>query len=153
MPDHLANWYRTFDTTARVAAVVRRLEAGVDFKTWRHDLTRSRGDRGLDLPKEPEKALGMKLALFRRFSESTIDDIPTFGYAFIRVGKNFDDNASNVIQQLFMPMARELRRTLEREVGEVPASERIVTLDHNSEGYRHVMSALETLEDVLRGSN
>jgi hypothetical protein len=96
MPDHLANWYRTLDTTARVAAVVRRLEAGVDFKTWRHDLTRSRGDRGLDLPKEPEKALGMELALFRRFSESTIDDIPTFGYAFMRVGKNFDDNASNV---------------------------------------------------------
>lgn len=42
---------------------------------------------------------------------------------------------------------------LEREVGEVPASDRIVTLDHNSATYRDAMAALETLENVLRGAN
>jgi len=108
---------------------------------------------GLNLPKEPEKALGMKLALFRHFSESTIDDVPTFGFAFMRVGQDFNENARNVIEQLFMPMARELRRYLEIELEKVPASDRIVTLDHYSSGYREAVAALETLENVLRGAN
>jgi hypothetical protein len=153
LPDHLANWFRTLDTTPRISSVVKRLENGVDYQTWRHELTRSRGDRGLKFSKESEKALGLKLTLFRRFSESTIDDIPTFGYAFMRVGQNLNDNARNVVQQIFMPMARELRRYLEREVAAVPASDRIVTLDHNSPNYKNMMSALETLEEVLRGAN
>jgi hypothetical protein len=153
IPDHLANWYRVLDTTPRVAAVVRRLEASVDYKTWRQDLTRSRGSRGFDFPKETENALGIKLRLFRHFSESTVDDLPTFGHAFMSIGQNLNDNATNVIQQLFMPMARELRRVLEQEVGSAPASDRIVTLDHNSSGYRDAMAALETLENVLQGAN
>jgi hypothetical protein len=153
IPDHLKNWYRALDTTPRVAAVIRRLEAGVDYQTWRHDLTRSRGTRGLDLPPEPEKSLGIRFTLFRRFSESTVEDMPTFGHAFMSVGSSLNDNAQNVIRQLFMPMARELRRYLEREVAAVPASDRIVTLNHNSPEYNHVMRALDTLEEVLRGSN
>lgn len=153
IPDHLRNWYRTLDTTPRVAAAIQRLEAGVDYTAWRHDLTRSRGAQGLDLPREPEKALGIKLTLFRRFSASTVDDLPTFGHAFMSVGRNLNDNARNVIQQLFLPMARELRRHLEKEATGVPASDRIVTLDHNSPEYRNITSALETLEEVLRGSN
>jgi hypothetical protein len=153
IPDHLASWFRTLDTTPRVAGIVHRLESGVDYQTWRHELTRSRGNRGFDFPKEPEKSLGIRLTLFRRFSESTVDDVPTFGHAFMSVGSNLNENASNVIQQLFMPLARELRRYLEREFAAVPASDRIVSLDHNSEGYKKALSALETLEEVLRGTN
>jgi hypothetical protein len=153
LPDHLANWFRTLDTTPRIASVIKRLEDGVEYQAWRDKLTRSKGDHGLNFPREPEKALGMKLTLFRRFSASVIDDIPTFGFAFMRVGQNLNENAQNVIQQIFMPMARELRRYLEREIAAVPASDRIVTLDHNSPDYQHMMSALETLEEVLRGAN
>jgi hypothetical protein len=40
IPDHLANWYRALDTSARIATVVRRLEAGVDYRTWRDNLAR-----------------------------------------------------------------------------------------------------------------
>jgi hypothetical protein len=69
------------------------------------------------------------------------------------VGSSLNDNAQNVIRQLFMPMARELLRYLEREVAAVPASDRIVTLNHNSPEYNNVMRALDTLEEVLRGSN
>jgi hypothetical protein len=153
IPDHLAGWYRTLDTTPRVAAVIRRLEGGVDYQTWRHDLTRSRGTRGLELPREPEKSLGIRLTMFRRFSESTVEEMPTFGHAFMSVGTSLNDNAQNVIRQLFMPMARELRRYLQTELGAVPASDRIVTLNHNSPEYNNVMIALDTLEEVLRGSN
>jgi hypothetical protein len=96
IPDHLTNWFRTLDTTPRIASIVRQLEANVDYKTWRHALTRSRGRRGLELPKEPEKSLGMRLALFRHFSESTVDDVPTFGHAFMTAGTDFNDNARKV---------------------------------------------------------
>ena len=56
--DHLANWYRTLDTTPRVAATVRRLEASVDYRTWRHELTRSRGDRGVELAERAREGVG-----------------------------------------------------------------------------------------------
>jgi hypothetical protein len=53
-------------------------------------------------------------------------------------------------------MAHELRRRFEAELNEpkeVPASDRIVTLNHNSPDYQHLMSALGTLEEALRGTN
>jgi hypothetical protein len=153
LPDHLANWFRTLDTTPRVASIVKRLEDGVEYQTWRDKLTRSKGDHGLNFPKEPEKALGMKLTLFRRFSASVIDDIPTFGFAFMRVGQNLNENAQNVIQQIFMPMARELRRHLEREVAAIPAADRVVALNHNSKAYTDTVEAAEKLEQTIREAN
>ena len=32
LPDHLANWFNTLDTTSRVAAIVKRLQSGAEFR-------------------------------------------------------------------------------------------------------------------------
>jgi hypothetical protein len=52
-----------------------------------------------------------------------------------------------------MRLAAELRRYLEKEAATVPASDRVVTLDHNSPKYRAATDALETLEDAITETN
>jgi len=153
LPDHIANWFRTLDTTPRVAAIIKRLESGVDYREWRHKLTRGVGQTRIEWPTDPEQALGIKLTLFRNFTVGGPDDIGTFGFSFLRVGRNINDNAHAVVEQIFMPMARELRRYLERELSEVPAADRVVKLDHNSAPYQELLDRLAQLEEALRASN
>jgi hypothetical protein len=153
LPDHIGNWFKTLDTTPRISAIIDRLEKGVDYRTWRHALTRAVQNPRIEFPAETEQSLGIKLQLFRNFTVGAPDDFATFGFAFMRTGKNVNDNAHAVVEQIFMPMARELRRYLQQEFEKVPASDRIVTLDHNSDPYARVMEALAEFKKALRDTN
>ena len=149
LSDHLANWFQTLDTTPRVASVMRRLEASVDYAKWRQNLT-SIGV--ITWPKDRDQAIAMKLQLFRSIAQKK-EDVSRFGLSYTRRGRGKEENAHEVIEQIFMPMARELRRYLEGDLGEVPASDRVVRLDHNSGVYRQAIDALEKLEAALKGAN
>jgi hypothetical protein len=156
LPDHLAHWFRTLDTTSGVASKIQELQAGVDFDSWKAELeTSMRTERSLPWPKEPEKRLAMQLMLFRSAAESgNGDSIAGYGWHFIPSGdNNFNNSARRFIDQVFRPMAAELRRYLEKEAATVPASDRVVTLDHNSPKYRAATDALETLEDAITETN
>jgi hypothetical protein len=60
LADHLANWFRTLDTSSEVAPIIQRLQSGIDFETWKKELEASiRTNRSLSWPKEPEKRLAM----------------------------------------------------------------------------------------------
>jgi histidinol-phosphate/aromatic aminotransferase/cobyric acid decarboxylase-like protein len=87
------------------------------------------------------------------FSTAGPEEISNFGFSYFRTGRDVNDNAHSVIEQVFKPMARELRRYLEQEVSKVPAADRVVRLDHNSAPYRDAIDALEKLEKVLREAN
>jgi hypothetical protein len=159
--EHLANWYRALDDTSQVNRVIQRLESGLDFDDF---LKRSRatgssmaGSATFLWPEDRENRLGMKLQLFRRIAEGTIEAWQV-GYDFACSGNDLDANSSALIRQVFMPMARELRRLLETEVGnlqadEIPASDRVVRLDHNSQEYKKTVEALDKLEEALKGDN
>jgi hypothetical protein len=141
-----------------VAGIVAKLQSGLDFAQWWKEHGNLGGMAGaadiIHWPVDREKSLGMKLLLFRAFSEGRPDgDIAGFGFRYIYAGSNINANAQAVIDQIFMPMARELRRYLERAVTEVPAADRVVRLDHNSGPYREAMEALEKLERVLEEAN
>lgn len=70
LADHLANWFRTLDTTAEIALEIRELQASVDFESWKAEMeTSMQLQRPLTWPKEPEKRLGMQLMLFRSVAE------------------------------------------------------------------------------------
>jgi hypothetical protein len=157
LPDHLANWFRTLDTTSDVAPIIQELQRGIDFESWRKEQEgRASGMGGtIEWPIEPEKQLGMKLLLFRSAAEKrSADVISWFGFVFMPSSdRSIDAAARRFVEQVFGPMARELRRYLERRASEVPAADLIVTLDHNSAAYKDAIAALDTLENVIRGAN
>jgi hypothetical protein len=159
LPDHLRNWFEVLDTTPSVATIVRRLQAGLDVENWiKESMTSMTGMVGsgkLSWPANREQSLGMKLLLFRQFAKGK-QEIAGFGHYFMYVGNNINDNAQAFVEQVFMPMARELRRLLEQELASTaaaPASDRIVTLDHNSPAYKETKEALENLEKVISEAN
>lgn len=122
------------------------------------------GSAELLWPEDRLQRLGMKLLVFREIAERRIEAW-NFGHDFMWAGSNLDDNARAVADQLFLPTARELRRFLEAEVAKeeklltvmheaaIPASDRIVRLDHNNPRYKEVMDALQKLERVIKDSN
>jgi hypothetical protein len=162
LPDHLRNWFAQLDSTPQVSAIVGRLQDGLDFDGWVQQAIAD-NNRQLDWGGDHEKALGMKLLLFRAFADKR-QDIGGFGLQFLHVGPNINDNAQAFVEQVFSPMARELRRYLEREVaspdGEkvpvpvsVPASDRSVPIDHNGQSYADADAAMEKLEIAIREAN
>jgi hypothetical protein len=159
LSDHLRNWFEVLDTTEMVAPIIQRLQSGLDYKKWRDEqIANAKLGGVLAWPQDRQQQLGMRLLLFRSaVEEGRGDFIAWFGHAFLpSADQNVNNSAKRVLDQIFRPMAQQLRRLFEAELNkrqEVPASDRIVTLNHNSPDYQHLMSALETLEEVLRGAN
>jgi hypothetical protein len=160
LPDQLKNWFDHLDETPRVSDVIGRLQEGLDFDAW-YKGTRNTGgsfvgSASLNWPEGKEKALGMKLLLFRAGANKKLD-ISEVGYTFIYVGNNINANAQAVIEQVFMPMARELRRYLESELNKpeasAPASDRIVPLDHNRPDYKEAVESLDKLIKTIKEAN
>jgi hypothetical protein len=160
LPDHLRNWFEVIDETPSVHRVVEQLQGGLDLPAWLQQNRATPGLMGLgnasmQWPESRDKRLGMQLLLFRAAARGEID-ISQMGFHFTYAGSNINDNARAFIEQVFAPMARDFRRYLEQQVGSsgvVPASDRVVRLDHNSSAYQDAMQALETLERVLQEAN
>jgi hypothetical protein len=159
--DHLRNWFGCIDSTPDAATVVEELQRGLDFFPWfTATQTRGRltGNGVLNWPEGSQERLGMKLLLFRAIAKGDAD-AAELGFIFTRTGTNINANAQAFVQQIFMPMARELRRHFEQTIGSaasaptVPAADRVVQLDHNSRPYRELVEALGNLERALAESN
>ena len=151
----LRAWYSALDEEPSVAGVVRRLQSGLGVEQWwlvNFEGNHTRQD--LTWPDDVDKALGMKLLVMRELARGRVD-IGLFGFhIFGRTGGGRpEDTAAEVIKRIFAPMARQLRRYLERELSKAPAADRVVRLDHNSSTYREAIDALERLERVLTEAN
>jgi hypothetical protein len=165
LPDRLKDWFALLDNTPGVTSLVQQLQSGLDFSEWfKKQQENSRGRAKLVLPEAREQRLGMQLLMFRNAAAKNKPDVSLLGFHFIGVGTNVNDNAQAFIEQVFLPMARDLRRYLQTKVSAlpsesesgdlaVPASDRTVKLDHNSVAYREAMDALQTLERVLKEAN
>jgi hypothetical protein len=157
MAEHLANWFRTLDTTSTVAPIVQRLQSGLDFQKWKQEQEAAARGMGGDLtwPKDPEQRLGMKLLLFRAAADAdSADGIAWFGFQFIPASDSDINNAARrFVEQVFGPMARELRKYLEDRISGAPAADRIVPLNHNQPAYQEAMEALEKLEKAIVEAN
>jgi hypothetical protein len=154
LPDHIRSWFERIDGTPAVAAIVERLQTGLDGDAWLKERLSDRSitRRNLLLPAEPDKSLGLRLLMFRAVAEGR-QNAGLLGFVFTPVGRDANTSARAFIDQVFGPMARELRRYLENELSTVPASDRTVTLDHNSSTYTEAMRALDELEQTLRRAN
>jgi len=156
LTDHLTNWFRVLDTTGEVAPIIQKLQSKVGFEPWKKELEVSvRLNRSLSWPKEPEERLATQLLLFRSAAEGGNGEvIAGYGWRFIpSQDPNINNSARRFIDQVFRPMAAELRRYLEREIATVPAADRSVPLDHNSKEYIEAVDAAEEVEKTIREAN
>jgi hypothetical protein len=161
LPERLLRWFDLLDTTAGVAEVTRALQAQCtpDYEQWRRNLQMS-GELPRPWHADPDRALGIQLCLFRFFSKAAAEEISQFGFVHFRAGRDVNDNAHAVIEQVFMPMTRDLRRYLNRQLKkgsepdrEAPASDRMVPLNHNTPLYKATVEAAATLEYAVQGAN
>jgi hypothetical protein len=169
MADHVDNWFALIDETPMVRDVVKTLETSVGFDRYEF-INRLKASDSITLPPPPpgrprgplvwpadrDKRLGLQLEVFREISKRHLS-VVDFGKKFIE-GADDKEAGKLAIEQVFSPMARDLRRRLEAGLGDredltIPASDRLVKLDHNSAAYTEAMDALAGLEEALRGTN
>jgi hypothetical protein len=176
VPERLKSWFQTLDTAPDVWEIVQELQdKSEDFGDW-YNKCRKRDKKGaatLLWPNGEEERLGMELLFFRAAADGKVD-IGQAGYLFISAPfRNLDESTRRFVKEVFSPFARELRAYLERRLANlltddggraralldentdqsVPASDRVVRLDHNSPEYIQVMNALDELESGLKGKN
>jgi hypothetical protein len=127
------------------------------------------GSGKITVPSDPVLRLSMYLNIFRRIEGGQIN-LLDFVHDYFYAGRSIDDCVLRMSDQFFRPFARELRRFIQRnfdepvpddssqadehqEIEVIPASDRIVPINHNAPEYRSLISGLEGLEEQLRGSN
>lgn len=120
------------------------------------------GSGRLNWPDDLEDRLSGQLQLLWALTEKE-DSAWQFAFKFFPGGgNNIDATLAKLVEHLFEPHARELRRYLaknaekplsgQREVA-VPASDRIVRLDHNHPDYLATINAIESTESASIASN
>jgi hypothetical protein len=155
---NLARWFELLDESAAIATTIRQLEALVDFPKW---LSENEGDGDLGggtlrWPRGRER-LAMQLAAFRWMNADEDNYVKFYGQ-FNGSSGHYDDMVHDITNQHFDPMARDLRRYLGRPATtrsetEVPASDRLVRLDHNNPDYQQAIDNLDETLEALRGFN
>lgn len=172
----LQQWFDLLETgDDGVTAHINYLEKKTSFeKIEAENLKRGKGIVGsgtITLPHTREDRLAFHLVLFRHLAQSE-REIVNFSIGYFASGSsNFNVVTSNMLNQLFQPFATELRRFIRwaydqpepdqaRDGGqpssldaEIPASDRVVTINHNAPEYEEVRTGLEGIEEQLRGSN
>lgn len=154
-------WFDLLEETPSFAMVVAHLERDLNFKEW-WDRTSERDEYGntvLTWPKGTDGRLGMQLKTYRAFLEGK-PDVLGFHATFLRStdSRVFDIMLGDVRQQVFDPMARDLRRRFVQaaqaeEAGEIPASDRVVTINHNAPEFAEATAALDSVAEAVRSAN
>ncbi|WP_342724192.1 hypothetical protein AAFG07_34720 [Bradyrhizobium sp. B097] len=156
--DHLENFLRNIDDTPRAHRVVSDLEKRVDFPTWyaecKETIGSMVGSGTLTWPKDKTDRLAMHIALLRALSNGELD-IYDFCAAFLYTANDYDTNVYDISRQLFLPTTRELIRYIEQrfDAADIPASDRTVTINHNSKEYTDADEAMAELEKAIREAN
>lgn len=164
LPQQLRRWFSAIDE-GPLAVEVARLEATTSFANVQEVSMKEQSGIGsgtITWPEQRDERLGAQLALFRAIATEKLDLMNfSYGYFYVRNG-DINDTVREMMSQLFPPFISELRRHLKRvgvepsrrtEAAGIPASDRVVTLDHNSSQFDEVAAALEKAESALQQQN
>lgn len=158
---NLQRWFDFIEEKPAFVGVVARLERDLDFQTWweRTSEGDEYGNTVLAWPKGSDNRLGMQLKMFRAFLDGK-PDVLGFHMAFLRStgSDRFDDMLSDVRQQVFDPMTRDLRRRFAqadeaKASDDIPASDRVVNIDHNGPAFAEAITALDSVAELVRSAN
>ena len=161
----LRRWFACLDEAPEIIqSEVRRLEA---LQTWdevaSEVLNPSQGMLGsgqLNWHADKDRRLGEQLLLLRRLASEEINAV-NFALEYFYAGDNqFDAMVGEMSLNLFDPHAEEFRRRLEDAVDAsleddmvVPASDRVVSLNHNEQSFKNAVHAVELTLDKVKMSN
>ena len=159
---NLENWFSVIESEDRTKAVLESLEGLVNFDEWYAEAAETQGSMvgsgTLSWPKDQRTGLAMRLSLLRAFEQGKIE-VPDFCSAFLYTDNKFDSMVNAVADQIFRPTARLLRKELVKSLSQkavedgAPASDRVVSLDHNSKPYRDMIESIESALVRVRESN
>jgi hypothetical protein len=172
--DRLRQWFYLIDHgDVGIAQHIRNLEQSSSWDDIASSIlappTGMVGSGKITVPPDPASRLSMYLNVFRGIESGKIR-LLDFVHDYFYAGKSIDDCVLRMSDQFFKPFARELRRFIQKNFDEpipdessktdkyqeielIPASDRIVPINHNAPEYRSLISGLEGLEEQLRGSN
>jgi hypothetical protein len=156
--DHLENFFRNIDDTPRAHRIVSELEARVDFPTWyakcKETMGSMVGSATLTWPKNKTDRLAMRLALLRAISNGE-PEFDEFCRYFLYTVNDYDVHVSDISRQIFLPATRELLRYIQDRFddADIPASDRTVTINHNSREYADADEAMAQLEKAIHEAN
>jgi len=116
----------------------------------------------LNWPDDVEQSLSGQLNLFESLTDRD-DSGWQFAHRFFHSrSRSIDDILHELTRHLFDPHVSELRRYLRKRLNnpvpsgtdhEIPASDRVVGLDHNSQAHQHTDDALQDVETKLQQIN
>ena len=111
----LQDWLDGIADEPTIAPIIQKLQEGLDINGWwiaNFEANHTRQE--LQWPDDPYEAMGMKLLLVRELAGGR-QDISHFGFHIYgrTVGSRPRDSAAAVIERIFTPMAKRLRRYLE----------------------------------------
>ena len=161
----LRTWFACLDEAPDIiSSEIRRLEALQSWDTVESEVVKTGrrmvGSGRLEWPDEKEYRLGGQLLLLRKLASEEIQVMNFSLHYFYSGVNNIDSHVREMATFLFEPHAAELRRRLEDVLEDsiaddvyVPASDRVVTLDHNEDSFRRAAAALEETLACLRENN
>ena len=156
---HLQGWLDLVNEHPVVGRYIAQLERPVSFLEWYTAAKLTEGSMSgsgkLNWPRDKKKRLALQFDLFREIASDNID-LSDFAMTFFFVDNDLNDMASVVADQVFRPFVRDLRRTIEQldlptqpQGPLVPASDRIVTLNHNSAEYGALTKGLKSIGEQI----
>jgi hypothetical protein len=155
----LSDWLDLLDESRFSKRIVQSLEAHVDFREWYNVALTTRGSMvgsgTLDWSRDRTERLGQQLGLMRFLAKEEMAFV-SFTSDFLWGGKKLDDNVDLLNDQIIRPFARDLLKHIQKSQAgqvEVPATDRVVALDHNSAGMVELDCRLAEVESKLTESN
>jgi len=155
----LQDWLDFVDQSPPSRATVKRLGETVNFYDWYNAALTTRGGSvgsgRLDWARDRTERLGQQLGLVRHLAVKEMA-FADFSTDFMWAGSKFNDSVAMINDQIIRPFARDLLKHIERagaSADEVPASDRIVTLDHNSPDVANLMEQIGLVKEAMTSSN
>lgn len=170
-PQRLSQWFHLIDEGDElISKHVKALERQID---WETEVDRLMAEGGpmvgsgrINLPPQKLKRLSAYLNIMRRLQNGEID-LLNFAHDYFYDGRRIDDSIAKMADQFFEPFASELRRFIEKsfdteidddetgptDIDAIPASDRVVSINHNAPEYAALMTGLEGLEEQIQTTN
>jgi len=155
----LADWLDFIDGSLIAAPVVDTFRDEVDFDAWYAAGVATGGSlvgsASLDWSRDRTKRLAQTLGLVRHLAADQMA-FADFNAKFLWAGSAFAEGVAKIQTEILEPFFRDFLKHVARQVkqaGQVPASDRIVTLDHNAPNQRSLDADLERVEAGMQESN